>query len=315
MTSFDPDIYVAIRNSQVALALAALQLDPDPAIAFVAEFEQELAHHILLGSAAHFPYLRLHTTARDSAATGRLSGLLVADYGFDSAAATQPKQLEENLGYGLVHAGLDVWRDREAPSLRFGLAGSWSHDEVSKGLVQLGVERETAQVWKEVATMLDVDRVNDVTVELQSPGEAPRFVVAYPLVFALEDLEDFQSRIRLITAALGVSEAQREWFAAMARSFAPRRMNAVHLRMRLSLDAPPSELTVSYPVIPARLVLRLLSQFANEDMNGRRLGGMTGAVGIEEEIVSHLDLVAHDSEPPRITFDVEVEGPPAVASD
>ncbi len=275
-------------------------------------FGDELAEQTTLGAGAGFGSLAVSLTASGEAAATRLSQLYTDSYGTHGKVARLAVKLAEHFEHQAFRLTVEESVEPGRPRLQVGWQGDWTGEQLMALLSKVRVDEAVLAQAAGLFDALGVENVTGFGFRID-PGGPPEFLVTSAHAFGPDELPDFQGRLDAAMGLLGVSDKQREYVRDTAGSFAPRPVNRVHLSSVIAHERLVPELLVAYPIVPVPLVLRVLSQFAPQEGSGLRLGSMTAAMGIEEEIVSEFTVTARDSEPPGLSFELTSQGMPGVA--
>lgn len=316
MADNDMESFIKVRHAQTAAAIAAIGVDGFALQPLFSSFGAELLTDYTLASTAGFPSLSLATRSSGPHAAERLGNLLANVYQTHPKVGGLATKLCEAFDWGAFHLAVteQVKAPRSEPGLALSWEGGWSQGQVQELLEQVRIDPEVLSRFQTLRGRLTVDKATRFGFRMATPSSPPVFDITYPWYFAKDDVDQFRAQIGHAAEFLGVSEKQRGWVLGTAASFAPRPMNRVMVTVSVGHDALVNELRITYPYIPAALLMRVLSQFAPVEGSGLKLGAMTAAAGIEAEAITNFYVTARDTEPPGLGFDLRTENLPGAAN-
>jgi hypothetical protein len=303
---------VQIRQTQIGAALGATGANGYALKPLVSVFGPELVKRFTLGSRARFPGLRVTTEAMGEFGIERLQKLLGEVYDADAKVVGFVGRFAEQMGSPAFRLTVEEPNQGVLPRIEVGFRGDRALMDAYETLQAMRIGDEAIEVYESTVGRLRVERVDEIAFVLPTPMGPPELAITFPWVFQKSNRDTIGRQLANAAEGVGVSARLCQWSSDMLETFAPREMNLCRVTIPVGLDAPIQSLEVVYPAIPSSLLLRLLGHLAPEDGNGARLGAMTAAVGMKEDVVSSLSLMVRGDEPPGVRFEIEAPGPPAV---
>jgi hypothetical protein len=307
---------VAIRRTQVGAAMGALSMDWGPADPFVEHFGPELVDSLAFQCPLDFSKLQVSTGSSGDSTIDRVERFINDVYDAPADISAIYRTLAD-ITNDAISPGIILSKQQMVSGIRMGASGNQATVMAGfRTLELLGVQDDVILKLDTIRSRLLAHEVASYEISLDRPFGSPLFTITFEYPTDTENRESRKGQLDYTHQFLGISEAQRKWAGAMFMALTPRANNPVQVGVSLHRNMVLNRINVSYPQIPARLVLRLMSQLTPQtDHPGDKLGVLTGAAAMEEEIVSWLHLCAWDREPPMGSFSLDASRLPTTGSD
>jgi hypothetical protein len=155
----------------------------------------------------------------------------------------------------------------------------------------------------EGARTLLAERLVGLAARQEGPDGACSYEARFRWRLAPDQHGVFGERIVRMANVLGIAPEHGRFAADMLAALAPRAVNELEVGLPFDASGLMGRLSISYPVVPARLALRLMTLLAPDPQDGKRLGVLAAAGSVPEDIVSMLWLDVRADGSPRVGFD------------
>lgn len=300
-----------VRRAQIGAAVGALGLDGAALQPLVETFGPELAHHVALACPGDLDRLRVSTLVEGEHRGELLAGLIEMVYDASEDVGAWSREAGTLLGPHAVRVGVEALARRPGEAgLRIGLARAggpaWDRRRVASALRLLEVGQAALDGMEALYGRLQVAEASEIAVWRPEPSAAPRLEVRLPLWATRERAGEAAASLAHAADAVGVGEKQRTWIRRVYPLFADAALNDTPVTLTLRPDGLVRELRVDFHVIAARKALQVLGLAHPSPARplGATLGALSGALGLEADVVNVLSVTLTEGALPRVGFEL-----------